>query len=212
MYKITFEMLSPIIYYDLPIFDSIIAYCKYKEQMGVSDFHTPHGAEIIEFELPLKKHELGFYLASYMCFDGSVEGEDAWRKQWESKYDDIVDFGKTRKRINVGSGRFKSYDIPFVTQHNKQIWFYFDGDKDIVSQLISSYLNGIGKKSIIGYGNFADFVIEPSEEEQMVYYRPMPISAFMHTTGFHCKTKQGRYKPPYWLPATEKVLIPSFLA
>jgi len=208
MYKITFDMLSPIIYYDLPILDSIISYCKYREQMQFSDFHTPHGAEIIDFELPIRKHELGFYLASYMCFDTSIEGEDAWRKQWESLYDDIVDFGKARKRINIGSGQFKSYDIPFVTQHSKKIWFYFDGDAKEVAGLISAYLAGIGKKSVIGYGAFSGFSIEPCNSEQMLYYRPVPVSAFMNMSGFQTHTKIGRYYPPYWLPSQEKILIP----
>lgn len=213
MYKITFEMLAPIIYYDLPIFDSVIAYCKYQEYKQFSDYHTPHGDEIIEFELPFIKHELGFYLASYMCFNENIEGEDAWRKQWESKYDDIVDFGKAQRKINVGSGQFKSYDIPFVTYHSKQVWFYFDGDKDAIEHLVKKYLNGLGKKSVIGYGNFSKFNITESDQEQMVYYRPLPLpflkGNLKKLEGFTLTSKNGRIFPPYWLPAQEKVIIPS---
>jgi hypothetical protein len=209
MYKIIFNMSAPMVYYDLPIFDGIIAYCKYKEQMKLSDFHTPHGSEIIDFELPFIKHDLGFYLASYLCFDNIIEGEDAWRKQWESRYDEVVDFGKTRKRINVGSGQFKSYDIPIVTNYARKVWFYFDGDPNEIEKLIAGNIAGFGKKSSIGYGFYSSFGIERSDNQKMLYYRPVLPELLPQMQGFKLIIRAGRIKPPYWLPSNQKVLIPN---
>lgn len=211
-HKITFNMTSPISYMTLPIFDSILAYAEYCMRRKISDAKTPHGNEITEEPLPLEKHpNYDFYLASYMFAEHIEEGLDAWRKRWDARHDQLANFGKARRRINTASGEFKSFDIPVVTQSTKAVWFYFKGNADGV-ELILKELNGIGKKSDIGFGWFSDFEIEDAKED-MTLCRPLPME-FVKTNlkelqGLSLSSGFGSWRMPYWKAEyQEKIVIP----
>ncbi len=211
-YRITFNMTSPIVYMKLPIFDSILAYAKYQNQRKLSDTKSPSGNEIDNIELPLKKHaQYDFYLASYVFSDHIEEGIDSWKKRWASRHDFIADFGEARRRVNTASGDFKSYDIPLVTQSARKIWFYFDGDPVKVGAILQN-LNGIGKKTAIGFGWFSDFQIEESQENYALC-RPLPFE-FLKTNlrelqGLRVTKEFGAWKMPYWKAEYQgDILIP----
>jgi len=213
IYKITFNMTSPISFIDKPIFDSMVMYCEYQKQRLVTDFHTPTGKEIINFDIPIDKHEDGYYLASYMFLDNNCEGQDTWKKRWENKYDYIVNFGNTKKRIHTGSGKFKSYNIPINIVSTKNVWFYFSGDATKVKKMVDKYLIGIGKKIKIGFGWFSGFTIEKEYDDSFVYYRPLPgfysetdlKRIFKHIP--HYEKTFGAWKVPYWLPQNQEKII-----
>lgn len=198
-YKCTFKLLSPIVYMDMPVFDSILGYAVYSSMRKITDRKTPQGSEIDEIELPLRKDAgYGFYYASYMQYDTTVEGVSFWTKRWDTRYDFLVGKG----RISVSSGHFKSYDIPLVIHSCDMVWFYFDGDPDEVSFYIGNYLVGIGKKVKTGYGWIEDFSIEQVKMEQnMCLSRPLPklyvVDNFDSLNGIDFKITDN-YKFPYW--------------
>ena len=206
MHKITFSMVSPICYYSVPILDSIVAYARYCTTRKSTDYHSPTGREVSHIDIPIKKHDLGFYMASYMFSDTTAEGQDAWRKRWETKHDDLAHFGRGRRRVDISSGKYKSYDIPIVTQSVKKVWFYFDGDPAEVRRLIIDNLPGFGKKVSIGFGWFSDVMVETEADDDLVYFRPLPL-AFAGELArigqrylMRVHKAFGAYKMPYWLP------------
>lgn len=212
-------MISPICYYELPIFDAILSYCEYASRRKATDYHTPQGSEVRDsikeygIAIPLNQHKLGFYHASYMFSDNVVEGSDSWKKRWASRYDKITDFGKAKRRIDTGSGKFKSYSIPLVTQSCKKAWFYFDGNADIVSTMIDS-IYGFGKKVAIGFGWFSGFEIEDKYDERFKWFRPLPacpeiMMELMKLDGIRIEPGYGAYKIPRWLPENQgQIVIP----
>jgi hypothetical protein len=212
MYKITFDMKSPVCYYEPPVFDAILSYCAYQDRRGLADYHTPVGGEVVEIELPLLKHDLGFYMASYMFSDEIIEGMDSWKKRWANQYDHLVDFGKAKRRIDAGSGKFKQYSIPLVTNSCENAWFYFDGDAGEVERLAGDHLFGFGKKTAIGFGWFSGFEIEESGEADMVWFRPLPVDPgvfvkLMQIQDIHIEPSYGAYKLPRWLPGNQGQIV-----
>lgn len=214
-YKITFTMISPIVYMTLPIFDSILAYAKYQGGRRITDIKSPSGIEIDNIELPIRKHsDYDFYLCSYMFSEHTEEGIDSWKKRWDSRHDFIADFGKARKRVNTASGSFKSYDIPLVTQSSRHIWFYFDGEPEEIDKILIN-LSGIGKKTSMGYGWYSGYKIEEGDSDYLLC-RPLPIE-FMKTNikeleGYKIEISFGAWRYPYWLSAEQgRIIIPKKL-
>ena len=216
MYKITFRLSSPIAFIDLPVFDSIISYCIYRDKYcKFADYNTPQGKELKEPDLYCLKQDsdYGFYCASFMCFEDNIESVEKWRKRWEVKFDYLADFGKARRRINTGSGKFKSYDMPLVVSSIDKVWFYFDGDAGEVERLVNTHLIGIGKKVKIGFGWFDKFDIEDVNDDKWLLYRPLPYDNLLieklRNFGFKVESGYGSDKPPYWYGENFKeILIP----
>lgn len=211
VYYIEFDMISPIVYDRLPVLDGILAWCVYNQERSLSDFHTPQGREVDDLLIPLEIDDAGFYYASYLWHSGTaVEGMDSWKKRWETRYDRIADFGRARRRIDTGSGRYKSMYIPITTQSMRAARFYFRSQEpDEVGDLIRDNLPGFGKKVSIGFGWFADFQIEECEDEKMVYYRPLPADFNTENLPFTYRPSFGSYKIPYWLPVNQiHIIVP----
>jgi len=212
VYKIVFNFKSPISFmpYELPIFDSIMMWCQYlKFKENKYDFHTPIGHEVnLNLDIPIEKSKYGFYYASELFFDEKIESVDMWKKQWEGRYDNLVNFGNKKARIHIGSGLYKSYNMPIVTFFIKRGWFYFSGDVNAITDLIDKYLFGIGKKNKIGFGWFYDFDIKIADSDEIgnVLSRPLPCEFikneidFSKKVGFSIKKSFGSYRCPYWLP------------
>lgn len=206
MYKIIFNLLTPIAFIDLPIFDSILSYCVYqKKYRKITDYNSPSGKEIIEdFEkdIPLKKNESGFFYCSFMCFENDIESIAKWRKRWKSKYDKIANFKKAKRQVHIGQGYFKSYDMPLLIHSIDKVWFYFNGDKEKIEELINNNLYAIGKKVKAGWGWIKNFKIEESNKEKMLYYRTLPnkknIYEKLNKMNHNYDIEFGSYKLPYW--------------
>lgn len=209
MYKITFQLKSAISFIDLPVFDALLAWCYMKEKYGYVDQKLTIVQEEIELfhDLPIKKHDEGYFIASWMQFDETKEIEftSTWKKRWANKTDHIVNFGKKLKKVMINKGDYKSYDIPIVLHNIKEVWFYFES-KNIkeVENLISKHLYGIGKKTSQGYGEIESFEIENIDFnpfEQII--RPIPASSDYILQGG--SARMMGYRPPYWLPENQKL-------
>ena len=210
IYEIKLKINSPISFMmqELPCFDSIIAFCVYQDNKIKSDFHTPHGNEVIDYPLPIEKHESGIYLSSMMMFDEFVESCDSWKKRWENRFDHISDFGKAKRRVHTGSGKYKSYNMPVVINSIGEVSFVFKGNKKEVERLINKHLYGIGKKVNTGFGWFDSFEIKECKKSKqyLIYYRPLnkefvDHKDFMKVFPFKFKKIRktyGGFYPPYW--------------
>lgn len=213
MYKITFELSSPISFIDRPCLDGILAYAWTKEEFGTvqARLSIPK-EELIDFTsvLPLKVHEKGYFLSSHMHFDGNcaIEQTGSWKKRWANKHDQIADFGRSKRKIDVGRGEFKSYDMPLNLMSTPEVWFFFQSD-DIsrVEYLIDKHILYLGKKRSQGYGEISDFSITECEEQKII--RPIPVRFFDEVPAGQLKF--CAWKPPYWLPDNfENCIIENF--
>lgn len=216
MYKITFELKSPISFIEPPVFDSIIAYCYmkeyYPEKMKFKDLSLDSESKIdfLSFEnFPIKKHESGLYfLSSFMQYEKEkgLNFTGSWKKRWDNKHDKIADFGKSKRQIEIDKGAFKSYDMPLNLYVLPKVWFYFDSDNiKEVEKLVTKHLYGLGKKTSQGYGEISNIQIETLDYNPFDnIIRPVPIKSLnipekektdLMLSG---KVSYCAFKPPYW--------------
>lgn len=221
-YKIKFELRNALSFTSLPTFDSILAWCYIKDKYGHVEQHLNIPANELESfdDLPILKHERGYFLASWMMFDQcngyenphpKYESTGSWKKRWANEYDFLVSVKEGKvKRIRINAGEFKSYDIPIVIFDLKSVWFYFKSNNvGEVERLVKTHLYGIGKKTAYGYGEIKTFVIteldhDPFEESVI---RPIPMQPTDLTSGKNIKSKLMAWKPPYWLPSNQTFCI-----
>ena len=164
MYKITFDIRRQMSFIDLPQFDALLAYCFVADILGYVPQKLSYSqSELIDFsKIPIEQHKAGFFLASQMFFEVEkhTESVGSWKKRWDNTNDDLVDFGKKNRQVDVSRGEFKSYDVPLTLHYVEQVWFYFQSQNvDEVKRLIESHLVGIGKKTAQGYGIHRGFEI-----------------------------------------------------
>lgn len=199
MFKITFNLKSNPCFIDRPVFDSIVFHCFIKDKCG----SIPHSSKDIDpniklnddfmtldeikKEVPLRLHKDDYFLASSMLFNEkeNLEYSENHYKRWNSKDDDLANFGKNKRQISIQAGKFKSYIIPRVLHTINKVWFYFDTDNlKYLEYLIDTYLFGIGKKVSSGHGEIESKTIEivdfnPFEKEII---RPIPINSIKNNT------------------------------
>ncbi len=219
-FKITFRLASPVIYIDPPLFDAMIARCwvddETERETEFERLYIPEN-ELLNFSaMPIMKHKDGYFLASQMFGKGDREEVFPKRKKWEDEYDYLADFGRHKRKVNVQSGQYKSYELPrvahtFESAHPQlpwspfgHVWFYFVGDDREIVRLINNHLVGIGKDVNTGKGSFSDYLIESvSEEFDAIRMRPIPADTLK--SGFKMlrpgETMVSRLmppSPPYW--------------
>ena len=128
--KITFEMRSPVVTADYVFLDGLISSAVFKD--NVSDYQDlpENRNELIHIPLPIKQHgaiEM-FYAASIGHADRVIDGVDHWRKRAEVE---------SKRKIQVGSGQYKMYDMPMPTQWAHEWIFYADGCIDEIRRLLT---------------------------------------------------------------------------
>lgn len=206
IYKIEFILKSPVSFTVVPTFDALLAWCYMKDKYGYVEQKLDIAeSEMETFEdMPLVRHKDGYFMASWLCFDKSIEAISSWKKRWDNCHDSRVQFKGVRK-VRINAGEFKSYDMPLVTHKIDKCWFYFiSEDVDRVRVLVSNYLFGIGKKTSQGFGEIESFSIQESLENPFDgICRPIPVK-FEDLKDFNSiKTIRLGYKPPYWLPSNQ---------
>lgn len=205
MYKITFNLTSPICFIDRPVFDSILAYAYVKEKVGfVEQKLNLTKEEMIDLsEMPLKLHKDGYFIASQVFFDEAINFTSSWKKRWDNQHDHLVDFKGKNKLIRINQGEFKSYDMPLNLYSIPEVYFVFDSENvKEIEKLIKKHIVGIGKKISQGYGFFKDFSIEEIELNfDKMLLRPIPKDLIPKTIDENSyELKYTAWKPPYWLP------------
>jgi len=217
--QVTFQLSTPIATSDFIHFDGILSYLIMKDALG-EDFYNLEDNKNILYNIPLPIEEGGkekkYFASSIGIFDEKAEGVSHWRKRWAEKFDNYVDFGKKKGRIDKGSGKFKMYDMPFAYISSPEIKFYVYGDKEEINRLLLN-LSAIGKKVTQGYGKIKDFNIKGIERDiscfnDGVIMRPIPTTEvedeiISKIKGFWIR--YYAYRPPYWHPLNfDRCLIP----
>jgi len=172
--KITAILTSPYVTTDYIFFDSLISSAVWQECMGDKAFNIPENKTDV-FHIPLPLKLIGtkepFYSASIGFPKQAVEGTARWRK-----HTDI----ESKKKISIGSGQYKRYDMPMPYTSAEEIVFYANGNKTEIERLLQ-YIPSIGKKRSQGYGNVRSWKVDHSEHDYSVVrdgvpMRPIPVS------------------------------------
>lgn len=219
-YKIIFNFKESVAFAGFrPTFDGILAACFVRDRLG----ELPAPLEIktedmIDFsEMPVVRHEKGYFNSSILFLGKETQWIDNWRKRWRETFDHTVDFeGKVRK-INITSESYKAYDVSLVLHslENNQAFSFFESDNfDEVYRLLSEHLFAIGKKRNVGHGMLDPEcrfqIIKWNEPLDYLSLRPVPIEFLSEDELFsqgHVKIQYCSWKPPYWLPKNMKKCV-----
>lgn len=206
-YKITFKLKSPVCFQGFIMFDSILAYAYAQEQLKGVERQTERLTidNLIDFTpMPIKMHERGYFMASWMLSDyaDTVEYTGSWKKRWANEYDHLADFRKKKRKVRINAGPQKSYDMPMRLVDIPECYFYFQSeDPAEVERLIGKHIIGIGKKRKYGHGYIKSFKIEPVDYdpfEQII--RPIPVDPDNLEFVPGMEVTNVAWYPPYWMP------------
>ncbi len=198
--KITAILTSPYVSTDYIFFDALISSAVWQDCMGDNAFNIPENKTDI-FYIPLPLKLMGtkepFYAASIGFPKQAVEGTARWRKQTDIE---------SKKKIRIGSGEYKRYDMPMPYTSAEEIIFYANGNKAEIERLLQ-YIPGIGKKRTQGYGNVRLWRVEQAEHDWSIVkdgipMRPIPVS---EAAQFNLKCDVIMYFstiPPHWHKST----------
>lgn len=194
--KITALLTSPYVSTDYIFFDALISSAVWQDCMGDNAFNIPENkTDIFCISLPLKRigTKEPFYAASIGFPKHSVEGTARWRKQTDIE---------SKKKIRIGSGEYKRYDMPMPYTSAEELIFYANGNKEEIKRLLE-YIPGIGKKRTQGYGNVRSWKVESSINDWSVVkdgipMRPIPVSE-AEIFDLKCDVEMFfSINPPHW--------------
>ena len=204
-YKITFHLKSPVCFIEKPTFDGLLAWCMMKDKYG----HVEQALNVDTIDsfddMPIIRHDDGYFMASWMMYENDVEFTGSWKKRWANQHDHLVDFGKKKKKVRINAGEFKSYNMPLNLHSLEKVSFYFQSKNiDEVKRLLA-YLWGIGKKTSQGYGEIDFFVINAIDYNPFDgnIIRPIPVKNVEELKGRTLSVRLMGFKPPYWLPVNQ---------
>jgi hypothetical protein len=194
--KVTMQMQSTVVTTDYIFLDGLISSAVYKECIP-DYFNIPENRnDLIYIPLPLKRYgfEHPFYAASIGFSDRIIEGIDYWRKRTEIE---------SKKKIQIGSGQYKLYDMPIPTMWAQSWFFYANGNMKEIRRLLQKHISAIGKKCSQGFGAIKEISIESHEHDWSVIkngvpMRPIPVSE-AQIFNIDCNIEMYyAYRPPYW--------------
>lgn len=208
-YNLFITFYSPLIYYQPPVFDSIVAYCLAREmdrKRSIVFIQRPQRVPKNEIESFHKiiEHHTCFYplpMASYLMPIGvPVDFLDTWKKQFDSKFVHLADFGKAKRRVHTGSGHYRSYSAQMPAKAVTSAYFAFIGDGQKILDLMQNNLTGIGKKVSEGFGWIDKIEIKEVEYTHfdIARMRPVPLQLAEKYNITGKKIISG-WKSPYWL-------------
>lgn len=195
--KITVHMGSPVVTTDYIFLDGLLSSAAFRDRVPRYYDIPENRNELIHIPLPLKKYGDAepFYAASIGFSPGMIiEGIERWRKRTEIE---------SKKKITIGSGTYKIYDMPIPTQYAESWIFYANGDISEVRRLLTTHISSIGKKCSQGFGEVKKIEVAASDHDWSVVkdgvpMRPIPVS---EAGGFDldCDVQMFfAFRPPYW--------------
>lgn len=191
----------------------MLAYCVCRDILG-NDFYDYQGChDEVNENIPLPLEEKGkdfkYWAASNGLWCG-IETLSSWKKRFDTKYDDYIDFAKKQAKIRYKMGHFKAYDMPIVLHSALYIRFYVVGNKQEIERLLNCYLCGVGKKISQGWGWIKNIEVKQINNDYSCFYNGVVMRAIPDVPS---ELKEGMrieytgYRPPYWLPGNQKMCL-----
>ncbi len=222
IYKLFIKFYSPVILYHPITLDALIAYgiaMRHNENKGVFCLsqQLPGSDSKINKELNkliLNKTQFSpVSIASYFQPIGeTTEYLDSWKKRFESKYSYLADFGKTKRRVDTSSGKYRSYNMPLPAVCVNSGYFVFAGLGKKVLKIMKDYIVGIGKKRGEGFGwiDFMELTKAPELKiKDIIRLRPIP-KKIAEKNDIKGDISFCAWKAPYWLRTNScECVVPS---
>jgi len=210
-FKVVMILGAPIAFTQLLMFDGLLAYCSARKIMG-DDFFVAQGQvnddTFVDMPIPVKRSgkEKLYYCCSVAQYKGFREFVVTWKKRWDDKYDEIVNFGGKKEVVNNKAGHFKSYNMPMVCRAVSKVWFYVYGNKEETLGLLRQYITHVGKGVSQGYGKVINIRVEDMINDYSCIMdkrlmRPIPQEELAGIGIEAVEYQMMAYRPPYWLPA-----------
>lgn len=156
--------------------------------------------------LPLRRYDDHRHASSVGFYKQYGIQTEYWHKKPSAHGrlgENYIDFGKRRGKVNVSSGEYKAYRMPEVIRLVGDIEIFAYGNKEKIEDLLT-YITHIGKKTAIGWGRVAKWVVEEIEEDytDISPYglaRPIPVDqATKEQKSVAHTVRRIAVKPPYW--------------
>lgn len=217
-FKVTAHMASPTAVADFIILDSVIAAAIAKKIYGDEYYsgENIYGSkkEVDKCLSKVLDKEYGVYCTSIGLGDNK-EYVSSWCKRWDDIHDDMVKFkGKSRHRVDIGSGIFKSYHMPIILKSYQTITFYVRGNMEKVKELLENFIYYLGKKSSQGYGKVRLWEFNEISKDYSVWKNGEPVRPI---PGLECQEyiklskdinlQQYAIIPPYWRQDNRKLCV-----
>lgn len=209
--KITFQMTSPI-GGSLPwiSLDSILAYAVLADLLGpdVTDYSSPRANELVPIPIPVEERgeqDKRYYAASLGIFE-APEAVSHYRKRWDERYDDLVEFGPKRAaKVQIDGLHFKARDLPLVYRTCDRLTFYVSGNQQETERLLKEHITHVGKLRGHGWGRIGQIDIEPMAYDWSCWQdgkptRPVPVSGDDRP---ELSVSYCGFRPPYWAPQNQ---------
>lgn len=162
--------------------DAAIFYHAMREKYGRQDVCISGERVNVDYDadLPFRRvnpdSDRWFYACSSIQWD-PVQWQDNWSKRVETGYiDKFTDFNG---KVNVGSGRYRSYYMPIFPRHDGFAeWFAVTDDIDELRRLLQ-FVTNIGKKPSQGWGRVWKWDVDEIDEDWSMWkdgalMRPIP--------------------------------------
>lgn len=194
--KITIHMGSPVVTTDYIFLDGLVSSAVFQDRVPNYYDMPENRNELIHIPLPLKRYgnQEPFYAASIGFSEEIIEDVERWRKRTDIE---------SKKKISIGSGKYKIYDMPIPTQYAESWIFYANGDIHEVQRLLSTHISSIGKKCSQGFGAVRSIEVSASDHDWGVVrdgvpMRPIPTSE-SGEFDLDCDVEMYfAFRPPYW--------------
>lgn len=129
--------------------------------------------------------------------DHTVEGKDHWSSRFDLQHSDLIDFGRRRGAVAIGSGRYKGYRMPVFYRHALYVEWYCRGDRAELERLLG-FATHLGKKYAQGWGAVLRWEVVPWPEDWSV---TGPGGRLMRAVYDSSSRVTYGLRPSYWLPA-----------
>lgn len=195
--KVTACLSSAFVTTDYIFSDSLISSAVWQDVQQEKAFNIQENKnDVYDIPLPIKLNgEIEKYYSSSIGFPKmAVEGISHWRKVTEIE---------SKKKIRIGAGEFKRYDMPMPYTSCEEIVFYCNGNKQEVERLLKSYIFSIGKKRGQGYGSIRSWKVEGSKTDYSTIHEGVPMRPIPINEAKELKLKCDiqmfySYRSPYW--------------
>jgi CRISPR type IV-associated protein Csf3 len=189
----------------LPL-DGILLYQAHRnlhgaQEVTISGAYTRQGISTLPLAIEHPGRRNWFYRCSWARWSHDVEGGDYWNKRFDSKYADLVDFGKRRGKVVVEQGRYKAYHMPIFYRSALWIEWFCVGDETEIRYLLS-IVTHLGKKASQGWGRVYRWIVEPCDEDWSVWrentlMRGIPVEDVIGSDRAYHIAHYG-IRPSYW--------------